>query len=281
MSVAISGMLLCCIILRGVAFSITQQNKITQKQIETKLADLEPPLAFKYLENIKDNCEIDISKLLEKYAKKLKAHEAEKERFEKISAFEHLAYESGIKFIVGIDEAGRGPLAGPVVAAAVILPQNVFIEKLNDSKKLSPKVREKLYTEIHKKAISYGIGIIDENLIDKINILNATKLAMKKAIEVLSVIPDMLFIDALTLNDVNIKQKAIEKGDSLSISIAAASILAKVTRDRIIEEMDEIYPVYGFAKHKGYGTKEHIEAIKKYGPCPIHRKTFIKNFITM
>lgn len=205
--------------------------------------------------------------------------EKEKIRFENMCIFEKEMYMKGVTYIAGIDEAGRGPLAGPVVAAAVILPQDVYIENLKDSKKLTPKQRDKLYDEIKEKAISYGIGIVDEKQIDKINILNATKLAMEEAVRNLSLVPDILFIDAVHLDRLNIEQKVIIKGDNLSISIAAASILAKVTRDRMIEELDSVYPQYGFAKHKGYGTKEHINAIKKYGICPIHRISFVEKYL--
>ena len=260
--------------------NINMQKNLTLKEIELKIAGFEPNYALEYLDSIKDKCTVNISRLTEKYKKRLEAFEAEKRRFDEISVFERAAYDSGIKYIAGIDEAGRGPLAGPVVAAAVILPKDVFIENLKDSKKLTPSQRERLYDEILEKAISYGIGMVDERCIDKINILNATKLAMKKAVKKLLPVPDILFIDAVTLDNMNIKQRAIEKGDNLSISIAAASILAKVTRDRMIEEMDAVYPVYGFAKHKGYGTKEHIEAIKKYGVCPLHRISFVEKFIT-
>jgi ribonuclease HII len=203
----------------------------------------------------------------------------EVQRFNEMCKFENEAYSSGIKLIAGIDEAGRGPLAGPVVAAAVILPENIFIEKLNDSKKLTPGVREQLYTIIMDKALAYSIGISDEKCIDEINILNATVKAMISAVNGLALKPDLLLIDAVKLNEVKIAQKPIIKGDCLSISIAAASILAKVTRDRFIVKMDSIYPEYGFSKHKGYGTKEHIDAIKKYGICPIHRISFTKNFL--
>ncbi|NSW91079.1 MAG: ribonuclease HII [Firmicutes bacterium] len=254
-------------------------KKPTLKEIEQEIVGLEPSQALEYLYIIKDRCTLNITRLIEKYTKRLKAFEEEKRRFDEMCIFEREAYSNGIKYIAGIDEAGRGPLAGPVVSAAVILPQDVFIENLKDSKKLTPAQRERLFDEIKKKAIAYGIGIVDEKCIDKINILNATKLAMKKAVKDLVPVPDILFIDAVYLDNINIKQKVIEKGDNLSISIAAASILAKVTRDKIIEEMDLIYPLYGFAKNKGYGTKEHIDAIKKYGICPIHRISFVEKFI--
>lgn len=181
--------------------------------------------------------------------------------------------------ICGIDEAGRGPLCGPVVAAAVILPDEYNILYINDSKKLSETKREEVYKEIDKYAVAYGVGIVPPERIDEINILQATYEAMRTAIHKLSVTPDILLNDAVTIPMVDIKQVPIIKGDAKSQSIAAASIVAKVTRDHLMEEYDKLYPEYGFAKHKGYGTAAHIKAIKEYGPCPIHRRTFIKNFI--
>lgn len=181
--------------------------------------------------------------------------------------------------VCGIDEAGRGPLCGPVVAAAVILPDEYDILYINDSKKLSEKKREEVYKEIDKYAVTYGVGIVSPERIDEINILQATYEAMRTAIHKLSVTPDILLNDAVTIPMVDIKQIPIIKGDAKSQSIAAASIMAKVTRDHLMEEYDKLYPEYGFAKHKGYGTAAHIKAIKEYGPCPIHRRTFIKNFI--
>ena len=181
--------------------------------------------------------------------------------------------------ICGIDEAGRGPLCGPVVAAAVILPGEYNILYINDSKKLSETKREEVYKEIDKYAVAYGVGIVSPERIDEINILQATYEAMRTAIHKLSVTPDILLNDAVTIPMVDIKQVPIIKGDAKSQSIAAASIVAKVTRDHLMEEYDKLYPEYGFAKHKGYGTAAHIKAIKEYGPCPIHRRTFIKNFI--
>ena len=181
--------------------------------------------------------------------------------------------------VCGIDEAGRGPLCGPVVAAAVILPDEYNILYINDSKKLSETKREEVYKEIDKYAVAYGVGIVSPARIDEINILQATYEAMRTAIHKLSVTPDILLNDAVTIPMVDIKQVPIIKGDAKSQSIAAASIVAKVTRDHLMEEYDKLYPEYGFAKHKGYGTAAHIKAIKEYGPCPIHRRTFIKNFI--
>lgn len=187
--------------------------------------------------------------------------------------YESELYKKGITLICGIDEAGRGPLLGPVVAASVILPKNYFNENINDSKKLSEKKREELYDIITKDAISYGIGIIDENIIDQINIYEATKLAMKASLENMRVKPEHVLIDAMKL-DINIPFTSIIKGDALSESIAAASIIAKVTRDRLIKKIDEEYPMYDLKNNKGYGTKKHTEALKQYGPCKYHRKTF-------
>ena len=184
-------------------------------------------------------------------------------------------------YICGIDEAGRGTLAGPVVAAAAVLPKDCQIFYLNDSKKLSEKKRDLLFDEIKEKAVAYGIGIVSPQVIDEINILQATYEAMRQAISQLNVIPEILLNDAVTIPGVDIMQVPIVKGDAKSVSIAAASILAKVTRDRMMMEYDQIYPEYGFAKHKGYGTAAHIAALKEYGPCPIHRRTFIKKFVTV
>ncbi len=183
-------------------------------------------------------------------------------------------------YICGIDEVGRGPLAGPVLAGAVILSKDVQILYLNDSKKLSPKRRESLYEEILEKAVATGIGRAEPERIDEINILQATYEAMRAAIENLNLRPDVLLVDAVTIPQTDIPQVPIVKGDAKSVSIAAASILAKVTRDRLMAEYDRLYPGYGFAENKGYGTKAHIEALKRLGPCPIHRRTFITKFVS-
>lgn len=203
--------------------------------------------------------------------------EAERQRLEEMRAYER-EYEA-YTAICGIDEAGRGPLAGPVAAGAVILPKDCEILYLNDSKKLSEKRREALFIEIQEKAAAWSVGIVGPEVIDEINILQATYLAMRKAIEGLTVKPDLLLNDAVIIPQVEIPQVKIIKGDAKSVSIAAASILAKVTRDHMMQEYDKLYPEYGFAKHKGYGTAAHIAAIREYGPCPIHRTTFIGNFM--
>jgi len=206
--------------------------------------------------------------------------EKELERLTKLKEIEKDLYNKGFKNICGIDEAGRGPLAGPVVVGAVILPENSFIEGVNDSKKVSEKKREKLYDIITEDAISYSVGIVDQKTIDEINILNATKLGVKLALEGLKQKPDVIMVDALNnMDTLGIPYISVVKGDAKNYCIAAASIIAKVTRDRIMRQWDEVYPVYGFAKHKGYGTAEHIRIIKENGPCILHRKTFIKNFV--
>ena len=216
--------------------------------------------------------------------------EKELERLTNLKAIEKELYEKGFKNICGIDEAGRGPLAGPVVVACVVMPRDSMIEGVNDSKKVSEKKREKLYDEIIHEAIAYGVGIISQEEIDKINILNATKEGLTLAIKEMEKDlkekqrgfekPEIILVDALTKIDTDhIPYRSIIKGDAKSYSIAAASIIAKVTRDRIMRQWDEVYPMYGFAKHKGYGTASHIAAIKEYGLCPLHRRSFVKNIV--
>ena len=201
---------------------------------------------------------------------------AERERLEGMRVYERRYRERGT--LCGIDEVGRGPLAGPVVAGAVILPEDCEILYLNDSKKLSEKKRELLYDEIMEKAIAVGIGAVSPERIDEINILQATYEAMRIAISRLSVRPDLLLNDAVTIPQVDIPQVPIIKGDAKSVSIAAASIIAKVTRDRMMVQYEDLYPGYEFASNKGYGSARHIAALKEIGPCPIHRRSFIKNF---
>ncbi len=205
--------------------------------------------------------------------------EKEIERLTNMLEIEHRLYDKGYINIAGIDEAGRGPLCGPVVAAAVILPKDKKIEGVNDSKKLTEKKREMLYDDIMNEAVAVGVGISEVDVIEKVNILNATKIAMKKAIENLKVKPDYCLIDGNQMIDISIDAETVVSGDAKSESIAAASIIAKVTRDRMLIDYDKLYPEYGFAKHKGYGTKAHIEAIKKYGLTPIHRPSFCKKFV--
>ena len=218
-----------------------------------------------------------IIKLVEKYRKQLDMLQAERERVGNMLAFEkeYSMYSN----ICGIDEAGRGPLAGPVVAAAVILPKDARLLYVNDSKQLSEKKREELYDVIMREAVSVGVGIASPERIDEINILQADYEAMRDAVLQLTPQPDLLLNDAVIIPQLTMKQISIIKGDAKSLSIASASIIAKVTRDRLMYEYDKMYPEYGFASNKGYGSKTHIAAIKEHGACPIHRKTFIKNFI--
>ena len=216
--------------------------------------------------------------------------EKEFERLKEIKKIEEELYLQGVTSIAGIDEAGRGPLAGPVVVACVVMPRDSMIEGVNDSKKVSEKKREKLYDQIIEASIAYGVGIISQTEIDRINILNATKEGLTAAIKEMEKNlqerkrgfdkPEIILVDALTKIDTDhIPYRSIIKGDAKSYSIAAASIIAKVTRDRIMRQWDEVYPMYGFAKHKGYGTAAHISAIKEYGLCPLHRRSFVKNIV--
>ena len=206
--------------------------------------------------------------------------EKEETRLLQLKEKENELREKGFKFICGIDEAGRGPLAGPVVVASVIMPADSMIEGVNDSKKISEKKREELYKKIIKEAISYGVAIIGQDEIDEVNILNATKKGLTISLQELTQKPDLILVDALNhIDTLGIPYDSIIKGDAKCYSIAAASIIAKVTRDRIMREWDKIYPEYGFEKHKGYGTASHIKAIREFGLCPIHRKTFTKHFI--
>ncbi|MCH5253621.1 MAG: ribonuclease HII [Lachnospiraceae bacterium] len=247
------------------------------QEIKQKLqaADYEKlPALFHYYEQDTRN---GVIQAIESAKKRLASYEKELERIKKLQTYEN-KYAS-CSYICGIDEVGRGPLAGPVVAGAVILPKNCDILYINDSKKLSEKKREELYDVIMDKAVAVGIGYSAPERIDEINILQATYEAMREAISKLDPQPDLLLNDAVTIPQVSISQVPIIKGDAKSISIGAASIVAKVTRDRLMQEYDSVFPEYGFASNKGYGTQEHIEALKKYGACPIHRRSFITHFI--
>ena len=208
--------------------------------------------------------------------------EKEEQRLKLLKEYEDNLHKKGMEYVCGIDEAGRGPLAGPVVVAAVIMPKDSFIEGVNDSKKISEKKREKLYEQITNEALAWSVGIIDQKEIDDINILNATKKGLTKCIEELKIKPNIILVDALEhINTLGIPYTPIIKGDAKVYSISAASIIAKVTRDRIMRQWDEVYPQYEFAKNKGYGTAKHIAAIKEYGICNLHRLTFVKNFIKL
>ncbi len=252
-------------------------NVATKDEVIERIKMMSPEDALGFLYNFqKKNDKKYIKILIDKYIKLKRKKDSERTRFLEMSSYEKKAREDGYKYIAGVDEAGRGPLAGPVVAACVILPEDIFIEGLNDSKQLSLSKREYLFDIIRKKAVSWGVGIIDQTIIDRVNILNATKMAVKQAVKSTDVEPGLLLLDALRISDIDIEQVSIIKGDCKSISIAAASVMAKVTRDRILVEIDSIYPQYGFKKHKGYGTRDHMDAIKKYGICPIHRMSFTK-----
>ena len=252
-----------------------EQKKIGE--IKEELKNLADDELNSFIDVYSKDSRSGVQKLVESAVKRKDKYEKELERIYNMKEYERA--NSDYEYICGIDEVGRGPLAGPVVACAVILPKDCNILYINDSKKLTAAKREMLYDEIMDNAIDVGIGVVSHERIDEINILQATYEAMREAIGKLSVKPDLLLNDAVTIPMVDIKQIPIVKGDAKSISIAAASIIAKVTRDRMMVEYDNIYEGYGFASNKGYGSKEHIDAIKEYGPTPIHRRTFIKNFL--
>lgn len=252
--------------------------KKTLKEISEEFASCpEGQLAVLYTQYESDNRKT-VQNLIASYKKKEAALAKELLRLDNMLLYEKKY--AGYHYIAGIDEAGRGPLAGPVVAGAVILPKDCKIRYLNDSKQLSEKRREELYDVIMEQAISVGVGIIGPKRIDEINILQATYEAMRMAISQLEVPPDLLLNDAVKIPRVDIPQVSIIKGDAKSLSIAAASVVAKVTRDRMMCQYDELFPEYGFAGHKGYGSQAHIEALKKYGPCVIHRRSFITHFVS-
>lgn len=248
-------------------------------EIKAQLAETKETELLDFIDEYKADTRAGVVKLIETARKRLQKYKDELERTEQLKKYEK-EYDA-FSYICGIDEVGRGPLAGPVVACAVILPKDCDILYINDSKKLSAAKREELYDVIMDKAVSVGIGMVGPERIDEINILQATYEAMRQAIGKLNPQPDLLLNDAVTIPMVDIRQVPIIKGDAKSISIGAASIIAKVTRDRMMEEYDNIYPGYGFASNKGYGSPEHIKAIKEIGPTPIHRRSFIKNFISV
>ena len=252
-------------------------NKKSISQIKEELEQADAAQREVLCELYSSDDRAGVQKLISAYRKKKEALQKERMRLEGMRSYEHKY--STYSLICGIDEAGRGPLAGPVVAGAVILPKDCEILHLNDSKKLSPARRELLYDEIMEKAEAVGVGMVSPARIDEINILRAAYEAMREAVANLGVTPELLLNDAVTIPDVSIPQVPIIKGDAKSVSIAAASIIAKVTRDRLMVQYDKILPGYGFARHKGYGSKDHIEAIRRLGPTPIHRRTFIKNFV--
>ena len=247
---------------------------MTIKEIESILKNTHPEQLPDALALYKDDTRSAVASLIVKYQKVHDNYLAELERLDQMLAYENREREKGRTIICGIDEAGRGPLAGPVVAAAVVLPEGMKILYANDSKKLTAKKRDELFDEIMEKAVSVGVGIASPQRIDEINILQATYEAMREAISKLSVVPEVSLNDAVTIPKLTIPQVPIIKGDAKSLSIACASIIAKVTRDRMMEAYDELYPEYGFAGHKGYGSADHYAALKKYGACPIHRRSF-------
>lgn len=252
------------------------EKKITEIQKEYKEVPIEdlPDFIEEYISDGRPG----VSKIIGVAQKRMEKLRIEKERIEKLKEYENQYWDT-VSYIGGIDEVGRGPLAGPVVTACVVLPKDCSILYINDSKKLSAAKRDELYDIIMKEAVSVGIGVVSEKRIDEINILQATYEAMRQAIAESTVEPEILLNDAVTIPGVNIKQVPIIKGDAKSISIGAASIIAKVTRDRMMIEYDKMYPMYHFASNKGYGSAEHIAALKEYGPCPIHRRSFIGNFV--
>ena len=219
-------------------------------------------------------CQNDSRKSVQRILRRYERAEKGRARLCRMYAYERAAAEAGRRIVAGVDEAGRGPLAGPVAVAAVILPEEYHLPRLNDSKKLSAAVRETLYDQIISAAISYHVTLVDAEMIDRVNILQATRMGMYEAVAALSPEPEEVLIDAVELPKLTVPSQSIIKGDAKSASIAAASILAKVTRDRLMEKYDREYPNYGFANHKGYGTREHIDAIRKYGVCALHRRSF-------
>lgn len=256
-----------------------RENMQSISEIKEILSSCSMEALPEQLEKFEADSRKGVQNLLTSFRKKYDKHLQELARLEEILIYERGCWEAGYELVAGIDEVGRGPLAGPVVAAAVILPKECKIEGVNDSKKLSAKKREELYDIILEKALSYGIGIVSNERIDEINILQATYEAMRDALSQLSPKADYILADAVTIPRVSTPQRCIIKGDAKSMSIGAASIVAKVYRDRLMEAFDEVYPGYGFGANKGYGSAEHIEGIKKLGITPIHRKTFVKNFL--
>ena len=251
---------------------------MTIQEIRLEYEQLTSENIRSFIEKYSEDTRSGVQKLIKQCQNRIQKEMEEEIRLEHMLMFERKYYKT-CNFVCGIDEAGRGPLAGPVVAAAVILPKNHKIAYLNDSKQLSEKKREELFDKIMSEALAVGVGIVSPKRIDEINILQATYEAMRGAINQLKIQPEILLNDAGIIPEVKIPQEKIIKGDAKSLSIAAASIIAKVTRDRMMKDYHELFPEYGFNKHKGYGSKEHIQSIQQYGPSPIHRRTFITHFI--
>ena len=256
---------------------MTEKYTISQiKEILSSIHSMEEPL----FQQLSLDMRKGVQTALKSCQKRIEKEQKRAEHFIEMQYYERLAYQEGASFIAGVDEVGRGPLAGPVVAAAVILPKNIEDLGFDDSKKLSASKREEIYRLIQEKAIAIGIGIVDADIIDQVNIYQASRLAMQQAVSELKIQPDYLLIDAMKI-DVNTPQIGIIKGDAKSISIAAASIVAKQVRDQMMQEFDELYPGYDFSNNAGYGTPKHLEGLKAKGICPIHRKTFapIKDYL--
>ena len=256
---------------------MTEKYTISQiKEILSSIHSVEDPM----FQQLSLDMRKGVQTALKSCQKRIEKEQKRAEHFIEMQYYERLAYKEGASFIAGVDEVGRGPLAGPVVAAAVILPKNIEDLGFDDSKKLSASKREDIYRLIQEKAIAIGIGIVDADIIDKVNIYQASRLAMQQAVSELKIQPDYLLIDAMKI-DVNTPQIGIIKGDAKSISIAAASIVAKQVRDQMMQEFDELYPGYDFSNNAGYGTPKHLEGLKSKGICPIHRKTFapIKDYL--
>ncbi len=253
-------------------------EKLSVREIKEIIENISCDEYLSYINILSKDSRESVKKIAISLSKKLDKVRKEEERLKGMFIIEEALFAEEYKKVGALDEAGRGPLAGPVVSACVVLDKNPMIEGIDDSKKISEKNRDKIFGEIVSSGIIYGIGISDSSEIDEYNILNATFISMKRAIAMASEKPDFVIVDGnQKIRDINYPQRCIVQGDSKSISIACASILAKVTRDRIMREYAQIYPQYGFDKHKGYGTKEHIEAINKYGTTPIHRMSFLKN----
>lgn len=256
---------------------MTEKYTISQiKEILSSIHSIEDPM----FQQLSLDMRKGVQTSLKLCQKRIEKEQKRAEHFIEMQYYERLAYQEGANFIAGVDEVGRGPLAGPVVAAAVILPKNIEDLGFDDSKKLSASKREEIYRLIQEKAIAIGIGIVDADIIDKVNIYQASRLAMQQAVSELKIQPDYLLIDAMKI-DVNTPQIGIIKGDAKSISIAAASIVAKQVRDQMMQEFDELYPGYDFSNNAGYGTPKHLEGLKTKGICPIHRKTFapVKDYL--
>ena len=254
-------------------------SKMSVSQIQLFLEKNGPEIDAEIKQALSLDTRVGVRKLYSRVCRRWALDNQEKVRLEKMKLYEREAWEKGFKLVAGVDEVGRGPLAGPVLAAAVILPQEVSINGINDSKKLSPAKRDILFEEVKKQAVCWSVGIATVAEIDRLNILQASLLAMQRAVYSLNNSPEYVLVDAVQIPEVSLPQLPIIKGDGKSISIAAASIVAKVTRDRMMERFDREYPQYGFAGHKGYGTPGHLKALKVNGISPLHRRSFIKKFI--